>query len=351
MLVVLMNSKFDSGDYYMDSQFDDFYYSMSTMSIFMLGGNNYVELVEPSLDISGTYIFIWVGLTIMGNYFMLSLLLQFFGDAYAAKSDQQQKAGSRRNEWSSLTLTFLMLGHAPEDVMNWFDFEQLLLSSSISRCWLGCNFSHKLQSAIASISELQSPNPQEVAALATICCDLNDQHLLQYLMDQCTSSHDLLDCRTARNESLIPAVLVRSGLCTADRKSQIEYVQDVLGPLDEHKAESLLSTSIPIMLDTVTMRNLTQMQEIVAGVVAAALKCQHQMEQCCGEQSEVNDWAHRMVLDVFRLGRTTSSVTPQVLELVSLVAVHKLRIRVMFTTLSGSVATGVTGVSLSKIDW
>ena len=344
-----MNGKFESGDFYLDSQFDDFYYSMSTMSIFMLDGANYVEVVEPSIDISGTYIFIWVGLTIMGNYFMVSLLLQFFGDAYAAKSDSQQQAGSRRNEWSSLTLTFLMLGHAPEAAMNSFDFDRLILSSSISRCWLGRNFTHKLQSAIASIIELQSPNPQEVAALATICCDLNNQHLFERLMN--ASSHDVLDCRTARNESLIPAVLVRSGLCTADRKSQIEYVQDVLGPLDEHKAESLLNTSIPIMLDTITMRNLIQMQEVVAGVVAAALKCQHQMEQCCGEQSEVNDWAHRMVLDVFRLGRTTSSVTPQVLELVSLVAVHKLRIRVMFTTLSDSVETDATGVSLSKFDW
>ena len=51
MLVVLLNGKFKSGEYATDSQFDDFYYSLSTLSIFMLDFGNYqvtciVQLIQ-----------------------------------------------------------------------------------------------------------------------------------------------------------------------------------------------------------------------------------------------------------------------------------------------------------------
>ena len=278
MMVVLLNGKFTSGDYFVDRQFADFYQSISTLSIYMLGMGTYIELVEPSLDVNGAYIFIWIMLAILGCYLMVSLLLQFFGDTYAAKSDQQQKAGSRRKEWCSLSLTFMMSGYPPEEVMKSLKFDELISGSSVSPTWLGTDFTHKLHSAIVSISESDSPDLQELAALATICSDLNEQDLFQSLMDlKPESSRDLRDCIAARREAHLPAVLARSGLCTADLQSQIEYVQSVLGSLDDQQAEILLtSTSIPLMFDIDSMQNLTAMQGVVAGVVAGALKCQHQ---------------------------------------------------------------------------
>jgi hypothetical protein len=206
--------------------------------------------------------------------------------------------------------------------------------------------------AIASIGKLNPSDPQELAALATICCERNEHHIFLSLTEPSASSDDLPDCRAASEDSLIPAVLVRSGLCTADRQTQIKYVQRVLGLVDEQKAASMLdNTSIPLMLDVDNMKSLTQMQDAVSGVVAAALNCQYHMDQCYGEGGSVSDWVSRMVLDVYRLGCTTSSVTPQVLELVSLFAIHKLRIRVLFAALSDADKTKATGIKLAKFDW
>ena len=304
----------------------------------------YQEFIEPSLDISGLYVFIWICLAIVGNYFMVSLLLQFFGDTYAAKSDQQQKAGSRRNEWSSLSLSFMMSGLTPEEAMDCHDFGELVLSSSISRSWLGSDFTKKLHSAIESIIQLQTPDPLEVAALATICCDLNDQGLFERLMDQSASPHELPDFSNARKNSLMSAVLVQSGLCTADLKSQIEYVRLVVGPVDDHTAEGLLSTSVPLMFDVGSLWTFEP------GIL---MTCQHQMDQVYGDQDEVNKWVYRMVLDVYRLGTTNTNetLTRQVRELVCLLSIHKLRIRVLFAAMADSDEGEASGISLSKFDW
>ena len=84
MVMVLLHGQYSTGDFYLDTQWDDFWSCANTMTIFLIGGN-YVDAAQPALIVHGAHAFLWIVLALLGMFFVTSLLIQIFADAYAAQ--------------------------------------------------------------------------------------------------------------------------------------------------------------------------------------------------------------------------------------------------------------------------
>ena len=52
------------------------------MFIYLSNGENFVEAVEPAVDVNGAYALFFVVASLLGLFFVSSLLIQIFSEAY-----------------------------------------------------------------------------------------------------------------------------------------------------------------------------------------------------------------------------------------------------------------------------
>lgn len=186
----------------------------------MIGVANFEEVVEPSLDVSGFYVFIYIILSILGMYFIVSLLLQTFSDAYS--SNQDDMAAGRRDEWYGLALTFMISVQHNQDkeIMSCAVFEQLLMTSSITTSWLGKSFVDRLDAVIFKLNALDI-SEQDWYALATICCQLDDTHRFQSLIQLRPGEFEGAVLSSLRGISTLQQFLVQHNICSSEEHRQV----------------------------------------------------------------------------------------------------------------------------------
>jgi len=107
MTTVLMHGQLNTieNDFEIDSQFQDFYFSISTMAIYLIGGN-FVEVVEPALSTHGLYILLFMGISLAALFFVSAVLIEIFMGAYQKADEGVFASSGRRLRWLGLTATF-----------------------------------------------------------------------------------------------------------------------------------------------------------------------------------------------------------------------------------------------------
>ena len=105
MTLVLLHGKYHTGDFYLDSQWVDYWHCVETMLIFLIGGN-YVDAAQPALVIHGAHAFYFIVCALVGMFFVTSLLIQIFSDSYG--SEAGTFTAERRQQWAALTLALLI---------------------------------------------------------------------------------------------------------------------------------------------------------------------------------------------------------------------------------------------------
>ena len=82
MFAVLLHGQYTTGDFYTDNQYTDFFQSITTMYIYLSTGENFVEAVEPAIEIQVTYALLFTACSLLGLFFISSLLIEIFADAF-----------------------------------------------------------------------------------------------------------------------------------------------------------------------------------------------------------------------------------------------------------------------------
>ena len=95
--------QYTTGEFYLDSQWEDYWHSVDNTVIFLMGGN-YVDAAQPALQLHGAYAFLFIVLALVGMFFVTSLLIQIFANAYG--SEAGSFTTERRQHWSALTLAY-----------------------------------------------------------------------------------------------------------------------------------------------------------------------------------------------------------------------------------------------------
>ena len=204
MAVVLLHGQYTTGDDYTDSQFRDFFHSMSTMSVFLVDQGNFVEVVEPALSVHGLYVMFFGVIAIFSMFFVSAILLTLFMDTYSAGSGGTLTPAQRR-KWAALTLTHLLCARSilkPEfeevalpgvfdqdaeskkyeeeeekdEDMSPLMFEHLMLRchlfSDMADSWIGIA-RELIQESISLLHRHKgNAHRHEAAALASVCCKL-----------------------------------------------------------------------------------------------------------------------------------------------------------------------------------
>ena len=143
LTTVLMHGQLSTieNEYDIDSQFNDFYYSISTMTIYLIGtllqslwevlsmiacwaGGNFVEVVQPALESHGLYILLFLAISLAALFFVSAVLIEIFMGSYekvlphtselididssvAYQADEGVFPSSgRRRRWAGLTAAF-----------------------------------------------------------------------------------------------------------------------------------------------------------------------------------------------------------------------------------------------------
>ena len=130
MTLVLLNRQVNTGDYYKDSQFTNYFYALCTMSIYMIGGN-FVEVlivdkmpftaawtqrvlawqvVDPALEVHRTYSMLFMTCSLIGMFFITALLVQIFSDTYS-QAASTTFSSARIMHWGAIIPAFAMLKH------------------------------------------------------------------------------------------------------------------------------------------------------------------------------------------------------------------------------------------------
>ena len=105
--MVLLHDQYSTGDDYTDSQFRDFFHAISTMSVFLTDQTNFVEVVEPALNVSGLYVVLFAAISGFSMFFVSAILLTLFMDTYSTGAGGTVTPMQRR-KWAALTLTHLL---------------------------------------------------------------------------------------------------------------------------------------------------------------------------------------------------------------------------------------------------
>ena len=321
MTNVLLHGVFSTNNYAVDSQFQDFYRSLSTLSVYLIDGSNFIEVVEPALAVSGLYVFFFISISLFSIFFVSAILITLFMDHYA-KGTGGQLTPQRRKRWAALTLVHLLMTAqtAEPDVQISTDqqrsldmhsrtmtmpmFERLLLQchlfGEMSDSWISTAQS-LLHSAISLLAEVPTSNTdakytRELVALATVCSKLNFEGELQHLVN-----HELLrDTDTPRNlgdssglapegrdtncfqaalDTEVSSVLVRTGLCSENLDEQIEFVRGILGSVSLNEARMILaSTSVPLFMERSDHNPIRK-------IIAAALR----VSQTCSDLQNLHE--------------------------------------------------------------
>eukprot|EP00656_Telonema_subtile_P049577 TRINITY_DN6198_c0_g4_i1.p1 TRINITY_DN6198_c0_g4~~TRINITY_DN6198_c0_g4_i1.p1 ORF type:complete len:2110 (-),score=325.82 TRINITY_DN6198_c0_g4_i1:69-6398(-) len=346
MATVLLHGQFDTGDYYVDMEFYDFYHSITTVSIYLLSFDNFERVVQPSLLVHGLYVIIWVVVALFGVFFITAILLQIFSESYSKRTDVPASQGARRSTWVALASVFALSvpdTQTPNQGMGPLEFEQLLMLSDSTIGWTD-GVCEKLVCEIMSLltqhSSLAQQCGPEIAALATLCCEFNYEAAYQTIVqhgwvagERCVPQ----TCTQARSDIALPGALVRYGICGDDEEAQITHIGGMLGNCDDEQARVVLyNTNVPLAVTTPNE------------VVAIAIACSFDLH--CGRlyTKDTADWVEIIAKRVFCLESNpsdTSSENPErsdmpveqlralVLQLIKLSQLHKWRIRELFNAL------------------
>jgi len=109
MTLVLLNLQVNTGNYYKDSQFTNYFYAVCKMSIYMIGGN-FVEVVDPALEVHRTYSMLFMTCSLIGMFFITALLVQIFSDTYS-QAASITFSSARIMHWGAIIPAFAMLKH------------------------------------------------------------------------------------------------------------------------------------------------------------------------------------------------------------------------------------------------
>jgi hypothetical protein len=89
--VVLMQGKYETGDFYTDNQFETFLTALGTMFIFVVSGENYVEAITASLHdpYAFFYLCFFAICTVLGMFFISALLIEQFQSTFLRQADNK----------------------------------------------------------------------------------------------------------------------------------------------------------------------------------------------------------------------------------------------------------------------
>ena len=214
-------------------------------------------------------------------------------------------------------------------------FEQMMLQISRDIAWPSSLHQgpQLVKSAVLALGEDLLGFTCEAAAVATVCVELNYEATYQALCNRgfsCSLGGDVPSCYNARLNMMLPRALVKLGLCTVDRASQLQYVKSVLAIGDDEAQVILDNTMVPLMV-TGKASVVT-----VAARVSAAIRLSYALHShCVGEdhfQSDLTQWLQTCVVEVYQL----HNARPVIVELVQALQIHKWRIRELFFELIGA---------------
>ena len=84
--MLMFRGVYDFENYYIDTQFQDFYQSSTTMFIYLISGDNYTDAASAVMPWSSLYTVFFMCCTIVGLFFLSALLIEAycgsFDDAY-----------------------------------------------------------------------------------------------------------------------------------------------------------------------------------------------------------------------------------------------------------------------------
>ena len=361
MVMVLLRGQYTTGDFYLDNQWEDYWHSADNTLIFLMGGN-YVDAAQPALLINGAYALLFIVLALVGLFFVTSLLIQIFADAYG--SEAGSFTSERRQQWAALTLAYqLWLTEAGRE-MSSERFEQLMMAStnigeSFSRRFNASGWLTSLRTLTISVfnslhdydGNVQQDYPQEAAALAALCCELHfERHYQIAVEEEWLPASAPLSCHEAERERMLPRVLEKLDLC--DRGAQVLFVQNAISQtgvaVTEAEAESLLeSTFIPLSFDFQTQAAEVR-QTACFMLQLRYLPTASSMTQCdwnllkidsAGgmldwQQAAMASWVLRTAPAAYGLHTASSDpLTNRVVQLVSMVQVHRWRLQLLFDSL------------------
>jgi hypothetical protein len=236
------------------------------MFIYLAVGENYVESVEPALSNHGAYALFFVICSLLGLFFITSLFLQVFTDAYSSTKGVLTPQQYRR--WAALAVTYALYTHstrvekhqsirrshwlqsAPE--MSSLMLQQVVLqqgnnqeSSQRAQAWLQRAFA-QLAQVLSLLDGIEDENEDldvkeyykhEIAALATLCCELQCSRQIArmkvkgWVTDFNSDKCDADGCFEGRKEMELSQALVRLGLCE-NSESEDEVIRVLLGARD-----------------------------------------------------------------------------------------------------------------------
>jgi hypothetical protein len=397
MMLVLLHGTYHTGDFYVDSQYADYFYSVTTMAMYMIGGANFVEAQETALEIHGAHALIFIAMTIVSLWFITAILITIFAQAYTNVAEGRMTS-TRMQQWGSLTPIFYLNKSIEcmdnpgttrdEEYLTPTAFEQIMLQHT--HCpdgpasWL--NGLHDLLEDTLSKAEvlLTDGLPEhakenfesELHALATVCAELQDEpqfqrmHIHGYFPESQLSplgswaDRDAASCHHDRINMGLSRALVELGLSSGETSEQLEYVKSILGPMSDKDAALTLSmtacplgvtkknasTIIPVLLEIGHMADYGQIPE--PGATPQWLHTVDDIEHATAtkwHQIEMQAMVKTLASEVYMLDtESDNEITQQVIQLVGLIQLHKWRLLLLFQALD---VDGSGQVDLFEFEW
>jgi len=103
--VALLRNVYDTGDWKTDNQFNNMFNAFLTMYIFTSSGENFNESVNPALVASTTYMWFFIFYAFIGLFFMTSLIVAIFGEAYDAENAHDNS--HKLDKWAGVCACFV----------------------------------------------------------------------------------------------------------------------------------------------------------------------------------------------------------------------------------------------------
>ena len=238
--VVLMQNKYDTGDFYTDNQFETFLNALGTMFVFVISGENYVEAITTSLQ--DNYLFFYIAFfaicTILGMFFISALLIEQFQSTFL-QSASFKHTKQRVRGWLALSATYVMwTRHAirGERHMNFARFVDLMMQQGRSNPevstpqWLYTVRARTLSLAEKVISDSDSVYEKYHGACIEILCHVTAEMHLD------TEFSQLIDILPGETDNLMQAVHSSGASTSSARMSgiainSITYFRASLGQL------------------------------------------------------------------------------------------------------------------------
>ena len=401
MSTVLLHGQYATGDDYIDSQYRDFFHSLSTMSVFLVDNGNYVEAVQPALNVSGLYVAFFMAISVFSMFFVSAILLTLFMNQYSAGAGGMLTTAQHR-KWSALTLTHLLCTYSarkPElgqvllpdsKAESMLDERQDMSPLMFERLMLQCNmFSDMADSWINSVQTLLQESIQmlqkhkgnatreqyrhEAAALATMCCKLQMEAEYNSILNDWfparaephneSKQRGAVSCFDVNQELVLATALVRTGICSDDLTEQIEFVQNILGEMSKKEAElHLLNTSVPL-LSADNSDSAEHLKSILCASLQVGVSQRQQPTVHIPNQTWFTGKGNRsfqsllsqcemlqLVHQMYQIDQSsTDEITQNVSALITLMHMHIWSCRLIFSSLDVNEDRGLQLVEFEKV--